>query len=107
MERALRGAGTGGGLRPRNARCEARGNTALWRPWVLRPSLGGRHREIGALMRTPNAKLVAIDNQTRRGQYNTSFRADDERLKPMREATYTLCPTGDTPESQRIYQAAR
>ena len=66
---------------------------------------GGRLREIGALMRTPNARLVAIDNQTRRGQYNTSFRADDERLKPMREATYTLCPPGDTPESQRIYQA--
>ena len=68
---------------------------------------GVRLRAVAALKRTTGAKLVAIDNQTRRGQYNTSFRADDERLKPMREATYTLCPTGDTPESQRIYQAAR
>ena len=67
-----------------------------------------RFRAIGALKRTPNSKLVAIGNQAvRRGQYNTSFRADDERLTRMREATYTLCPPGHTPESQRIYQAIR
>ena len=65
-----------------------------------------RFRAIGALKRTPNSKLVAI-NPVRRGQYNTSFRADDERLTRMREATYTLCPPGHTPESQRIYQAIR
>ena len=65
-----------------------------------------RYRAITALKRTPNARLVAIDKQARMGQYNTSFLAGDERLTPMREATYTLCPAGHTPESQRIYQAS-
>ena len=94
-------------------------------PWVVPPGLspnfnrsvkvlfqggvrtGLRFRAIGALRHTPGARLVAIDNLTRWGQYNTSFGADDERLTPMREATYTLCPAGHTPESQRIYQAIR
>ena len=94
-------------------------------PWVVPPGLspnfnrsvkvlfqggvrtGLRFRAIRALRHTPGARLVAIDNLTRWGQYNTSFGADDERLTPMREATYTLCPAGHTPESQRIYQAIR
>ena len=94
-------------------------------PWVVPPGLspnfnrsvkvlfqGGvrtgvlRFRAIGALRHTPGAKLVAID-PARKSQYNTSFGADDDRLTPMREATYTLCPAGHTPESQRIYQAIR
>ena len=94
-------------------------------PWVVPPGLspnfnrsvkvlfqGGvrtgvlRFRAIGALRHTPGAKLVAID-PARKSQYNTSFGADDDRLTPMREATYTLCPAGHTPESQRIYQATR
>ena len=39
MERALRGAGAGEGLRHGNARCEARSHTTLWRPWVFLPSI--------------------------------------------------------------------
>ena len=66
---------------------------------------GRRYRAISALRNTSGARLVAIDDLARRGQYNTTFSADDERMTPMREATYTLCPPGDTPESQRIYQA--
>ena len=65
-----------------------------------------RFRAIGALRHTPGARPVAID-PARKSQYNTSFGADDDRLTPMREATYTLCPAGHTPESQRIYQAIR
>ena len=94
-------------------------------PWIVPPGLspnfdrpvtvlfqggvgtghGVRLRAVAALNRTSGAKLVAIDNQKQSGQYDTLFRTDDERMAPMREATYTLCPPGDTPESQRIYQA--
>ena len=84
-------------------------------PWIVPPGLSpnfnrpvkvlfqggvetghGRYRAIGALRNTSGARLVAIDDLARRGQYNTSFSADDERMTPMREATYTLCPPGHT-----------
>ena len=78
-------------------------------PWVVPPGLspnfnrsvkvlfqggvrtGVRFRAIGALRHTPGARLVAIHDLARRGQYITSFGADDERLTPMREATRTRC----------------
>ena len=54
---------------------------------------------IAALRRTPGAKIELLGS--RAADVNVSARA----IELMRDATYTLCPYGDTPESRRIYQA--
>jgi hypothetical protein len=61
-------------------------------------SLVHRDPAIAALNNTPGARLVLLDGKRRRLH-------DASLTDLMRDANYTLCPTGDTPESERIYQA--
>lgn len=59
----------------------------------------GRKRLLAAAARTPGVRLRLLSTR----QHNLSRRADLVAL--MEDSVYTLCPSGDTPESQRIYQA--
>ena len=67
---------------------------------VVDEDLDDRPRDelIAALNNTPGASLVLLDGRRRRLH-------DASLTGLMRDANYTLCPTGDTPESERIYQA--
>lgn len=58
-----------------------------------------RKRLLAAAARTPGVRLRLLASR----QHNASRRAD--LISLMEESVYTLCPSGDTPESQRIYQA--
>lgn len=62
------------------------------------PRLPNKDREcaVRALRFIPGARVVSLLN---RSESNGDLR------ELMRDATFTLCPAGDTPESERIYQA--
>ena len=71
---------------------------------------GVRLKSLAALRRTPGSKVVEI-NISHPGvsneifKANLTFKSEDPRLRPMARANFTLCPPGDTPESERIYHA--
>ena len=70
--------------------------------------LGALHRQlaraprsaIAALNNTPGSRLVLLDGKRRRLH-------DASLTDLMRDANYTLCPTGDTPESERSTRRSR
>ena len=59
---------------------------------------GVRQRFVRAMLRTNGSQLLRVTDKA-------PMRSDDDRFGPMARASYTLCPPGDTPESQRIYHA--
>ena len=68
---------------------------------------GVRHGPLKALRRTPGWQIIPIHSRDVgvRFDANQTFSSRDSRLAPMKRAVFTLCPAGDTPESERIYHA--
>ncbi len=65
--------------------------------------MGRRRAPLDAAARTPGAELVLL---SRAGLRAAGGRAALARAREaMRDAAFTLCPAGDTPESSRIYEA--
>ena len=62
--------------------------------------LPNRRETLRALNNTPGGRLVILKNRRETGSL-----MQEQIIEQMRNATYTLCPPGDTPESRRVYHA--
>ena len=63
-----------------------------------------RQIALRALARTPGAHIVDLSSQPN-GSRRERVDRDEQLLSLMCDSIFTLCPLGDTPDSQRIYQA--
>lgn len=70
-----------------------------------KPLLRQRGEALAALSRTPGHEAMLLHRREMRHNPSLVAEVQQRSARRMREATYTLCPPGDAPESSRIYQA--